>query len=55
MEQDAATGMAQVDADVGNIFEKLDTWVDGFFRLLPNIGVAVLVLILFWGLARLAA
>lgn len=47
------TGFDKVDADVGNIFEKLDAWVDGFFRLLPNIGLAIVVLLVFWILARL--
>ena len=49
------TGMERVDPDVGNIFEKLDAWADGFFRLLPNIGVAIVLLILFYVLARVAA
>ncbi|KNG93773.1 mechanosensitive ion channel family protein [Pseudaestuariivita atlantica] len=47
------TGLDQVDADVGNIFEKLDAWIDGFFRLLPNIGLALVVLVLFWILGRI--
>lgn len=38
--------MEQVDADVGNIFEKLDAWLDGFLRLLPNIGIAIIILVL---------
>ena len=49
------TGMEQVDPDVGNIFEKIDAWVDGFFALLPNIGVAIVLLILFYVLARVVA
>ena len=40
-------GMEAVDADPGLIFDKLDAWLDGFFRLLPNIGVALVVLLLF--------
>lgn len=51
MEQE--TGLDKVDADVGNIFTKLDTWLDGLMRLLPNIAVALVVLLLAWGLARL--
>ena len=43
-------GMEAVDADPGLIFDKLDAWLDGFFRLLPNIGVALVVLALFVGL-----
>lgn len=49
------TGVDQIDADVGNIFEKIDAWLDGFFRLLPNIGVALVVLVVFWIVARLVA
>jgi small-conductance mechanosensitive channel len=44
--------LAAVDADTGNIFEKLDAWADGFFRLLPNIAVALVLLVVFWFLAR---
>ena len=43
--------LAGVEADTGNIFQKLDAWIDGFFALLPNIGVAIVVLLLFFGLA----
>ncbi|MEZ5448402.1 MAG: mechanosensitive ion channel family protein [Thiolinea sp.] len=38
---------AVIDADTGNIFEKIDTWLDGFMALLPNIAVAIVVLLLF--------
>ncbi|MCK0167134.1 mechanosensitive ion channel family protein [Jannaschia sp. S6380] len=44
MEEDAESGVEQVDADPGLIFEKIDAWVDGFFRLLPNLVVALVVL-----------
>lgn len=56
MEQQTAqqTGMDRVDADVGNIFDKLDAWLDGLLRLLPNIAVAIVLLLVFWGAARLA-
>ncbi len=47
--------METIDADVGNMFEKLDSWVDGFFRLLPNIAVGIVVLVVFWFLGKLAA
>lgn len=47
MEPDA-TGLDQIDADVGNIFEKIDAWLDGFLRLLPNMAVAIVVLVIFW-------
>lgn len=40
--------MDKVNADIGNLFKRLDSIVDGFFRLLPNIGIAVVVLLLFW-------
>ncbi|ASJ76372.1 mechanosensitive ion channel family protein [Granulosicoccus antarcticus] len=47
--------MEEIDADTGNIFEKLDAWLDGFLRLLPNIGVALVVLVLAIVLAHLLA
>ena len=47
--------MDQIDADTGNLFEKLDAWIDGFFRLLPNIAIALLVLVIAYGLSILAA
>jgi hypothetical protein len=45
----------QINADVGNVFEKIDTWLDGFFRLLPNIALALVVLIAFYFLGILIA
>ena len=47
--------MEQIDADTGNAIEKLDSWVDGFFRLLPNIVVALVVFALMIGLAYLVS
>ncbi len=38
--------MDAIDADTGNILEKIDKWLDGFFRLLPNIAVAIVVLLI---------
>lgn len=35
--------MEEVDADIGNVVEKVDSWLDGFLSLLPNIGVALIV------------
>ncbi|MGR3434084.1 MAG: mechanosensitive ion channel family protein [Shimia sp.] len=40
--------MDEVDANPGLIFDRLDAWLDGFFRLLPNIAVAIVVFVLFW-------
>ena len=45
--------MDNVDADTGNVFEKLDKWLDGFFTLLPNIVLALVVLAISVGLAIL--
>ncbi|OXY80829.1 mechanosensitive ion channel family protein [Oceanimonas doudoroffii] len=41
----------QIDMDPGVIMERLDSWLDGAVRLVPNIVVALLVLALFYGLA----
>ena len=42
----------EIDFNPGVIIERLDNWLDGFVRLLPNIGVAIIVAILFYFLAR---
>ncbi|WGH78140.1 mechanosensitive ion channel family protein [Jannaschia ovalis] len=67
MEQDTdpqgATGFDQVTADTSLIFAKLDSWLEGFFRLLPNLAVALVVALLFvaagatigWAVSRTAA
>lgn len=44
--------MEEIDANVGLIFGKLDTWLDGLFKLLPNILVAIVVAVLFWFIGR---
>ena len=38
--------MTQICAEVGNVLEKIDTRLDGFFRLSPKIGLALTVLII---------
>lgn len=43
--------MEEIDADTGNILEKIDKWLDGFMALLPNIGIALVVLIITFILA----
>ena len=43
----------EIDLNPGNVVEKVDGWLDGFMSLLPNIGVAVAVFIIFWILAVL--
>lgn len=47
--------MENVDANPGLIFQKIDAWLDGLFRLLPNIAVAIVVLLLFYILGKLAS
>lgn len=46
---------AEVDADPGLILDKLDSWLDGFFRLLPNLAIAAVVFAVFFALAMVAA
>lgn len=43
--------MDEVDANPGLIFDKLDAWLDGLFRLLPNIAVAIVVFVIFYVIA----
>ena len=33
---------------INKLFEKLDSWLDGFVRLLPNLGLAIIVTIGFY-------
>ncbi len=44
--------MEEVDANPALIFDKIDAWLDGFFRLLPNIGLAIVVFFVFWIVAK---
>ncbi|ABA58320.1 MscS Mechanosensitive ion channel [Nitrosococcus oceani ATCC 19707] len=43
----------QIDYDLSMAVERFDSWVDGAIRLLPNIFLALVVMILFYGLAVL--
>lgn len=53
--QTEETGLDKIEPDTGNILEKVDTWLDGFLALLPNIGVAFVVLIVFIIIAIMVA
>ena len=44
----------QIDMNFGAAIERVDNWIDGFVRLIPNIVVAIVVIALFYGLAYLA-
>lgn len=41
-----------VDVDLGTAVERIDGWVDGFIKLLPNLGVALIFVIVAWFVAR---
>lgn len=43
----------QVDLDFGVALERIDTWVDGAIRLLPNLVVAGVLLLIFYGVGLL--
>ena len=47
--------MEEVDANPTLIFDKIDAWLDGFFKLLPNIGVAIVIFVIFWFVSKLVA
>lgn len=47
--------MEEVDANPTLIFDKIDAWLDGIFKLLPNIGVAIVVFVIFWFVSKLVA
>jgi small-conductance mechanosensitive channel len=44
-----------VEADPELALAQIDTWIDGFFRLLPNIAIALVLLAIFVGLGWVAA
>lgn len=41
----------EIDFNPDMLVEKLDTWLDGFIKLLPNLAVAVVIFILFYFVA----
>lgn len=43
--------MEEVDLNPGLMFDRLDAWLDGFIKLLPNIVVGIFVFIVFWFMA----
>ncbi|MCR9161501.1 MAG: mechanosensitive ion channel family protein [Nannocystaceae bacterium] len=45
----------EIDLNPAAAVEKVDAWLDGFVRLLPNIGVAIVVFALIFGAALLVA
>ncbi|GHB57962.1 mechanosensitive ion channel family protein [Persicitalea jodogahamensis] len=44
----------QIDTNFGMAIERVDNWIDGFIRLLPNLVVAIVVIAIFYGLGYLA-
>lgn len=44
----------QIDTNFGVAIERVDNWIDGFIRLIPNLIVAIVVIALFFGLGHLA-
>lgn len=52
--EDQAAGEI-IDADPQLILSKIDAWLDGLFRLIPNIAVAIVVLAIFVGIGALVA
>ncbi|MGB6318342.1 MAG: hypothetical protein WBG08_06865, partial [Litorimonas sp.] len=44
----------EVDANPSLITERLDSWVDGFFYALPNVGIALVLLILAYLVGKVA-
>jgi len=42
----------EIDFNPGLLFERIDAWLDGFIRLLPNLVVAILAAVFFFFIAR---
>ncbi len=43
----------KIDLDPGAAWERVDSWLDGAIKLLPNIIVAIVIFVIFWFVARL--
>ncbi len=43
----------QIDVNPGMLLEKIDSWVDGFVKILPNMVVAVIIVVIFYFLGKL--
>ena len=43
----------RIDVDLGMLTQRIDGWIDGAIRMLPNIVVALIVFALFYGVAAL--
>lgn len=44
--------MEEIDANPQAIFERLDSWLDGFIRMIPNLILGIVVFLLFLVIAR---
>lgn len=44
-----------IDADTGTILTKIELWIEGFIRLIPNLVSAAIVLLIMYGIARLVS
>lgn len=42
----------EIDVNTTSIIEKLDTWLDGFIKAIPNIAVGIAVLVAFYFIAK---
>ncbi|MDN5567909.1 MAG: mechanosensitive ion channel family protein [Paracoccus sp. (in: a-proteobacteria)] len=45
----------EVDADAGTILDKIELWIEGFIRIIPNLVSAAIVLLIMYGVARLVS
>lgn len=44
----------EIDVDISTLWERIDSWVDGTIRMIPNIVTALIILLIFVGIAWLA-
>ena len=45
----------QIDVNPATLIERIDSWVDSGVKLIPNMVVALVVLLIVWGLSRIIA
>ena len=53
--QTAADKTGEIDVNPKMAIERIDNWIDGAIKLLPNIAMAIVVFLLFWVVAKVVS
>ncbi len=47
--------LSDINASIGGLYEKLQGWINGGIKLVPNLVAALLLFLVFWAISRLVA